>query len=135
VKRKKSLKPGIQGRTQTTAPVEPVHPKVRAVAFRIGDTVYEGDPKGSHLTLYTYLLRKKRVPAHMLDFWTSDERNHGFVTENGEFLDRREAFRQFGAARSQDLQAKGIFTTARPVSLWSSPRASPISAFPTESPH
>ena len=86
---------------------------MRAVAFKIEDKVYEGNPGGSHLALYTSLLFHKRVPADTLDAWTSHEKNHGFVTENGEFLDRQEVFRRFGADRSQDLQTKGIFQPAQ----------------------
>jgi len=85
---------------------------MRAVAFKIEDVVYEGHSGASHVALYASLRMHKRIPAVTLDIWTSDERNHGFVTETGEFLDRSEAFRRFGAARSQDLQALGAFTPA-----------------------
>ena len=98
--------------TQTTVPAEATHDKVRAVAFRIEDKVYEGNSGASHITLYTSLLLDKRVSADTLNAWTSDERNHGFVTVKGEFLGRPEVFRRFGAARSQDLRAKGMFKTA-----------------------
>ena len=82
--------------------------KVRAVAFKIEDKVYEGSLGASHITLYSALLRLKKVPAHTLDKWTSDEMNHGFVTEQGEFLPRAEVLRRCGVARSQDLRAKGV---------------------------
>jgi len=96
-----------------TLATEPASPKMRAVAFRIEDKVYEGHAGASHSTLYNTLLRNKRVSADTLDAWISVEKNHGFVTESGEFLDRSEVFRRCGAARSQDLQAKGIFTPAQ----------------------
>jgi hypothetical protein len=83
--------------------------KVRAVAFRIGDRVYEGSAGASHVELYVSLLRQRRVPAPTLEAWTSDERNHGFVTEKGVFINRPEILRRCGAARSQDLRAKGVF--------------------------
>ena len=92
-------------------PAAPTHDKVRAVAFKIADRVYEGNAGASHSVLYASLLVQKQVPADTLDTWTSDEKNHGFVTERGEFIDRLEVFRRFGATRSQDLQAKGLFRT------------------------
>ena len=82
--------------------------KVRAVAFKIEEKVYEGSAGASHLSLYNYLLLHKRMSVSTLDAWTSIEKNHGFVTEKGEFLDRAEAFRRFDAARSQDLWPKGL---------------------------
>ena len=105
MKNKKCLKTEKSARARTTVPAEPTLDKVRAVAFRIEDKVYEGASGASHITLYASLLRDKRVPANTLDTWTSNEKNHGFVTEKGEFLDRLEVFRRFAAARSQALQA------------------------------
>jgi len=105
----KCFKTGKSASDRATAPAEPIHDKVRAVAFKIDDKVYEGNAGSSHITLYASLLHQKRVPADTLDTWTSVEKNHGFVTEKGEFLDRPEVFRRFGATRSQDLQAKGVF--------------------------
>jgi len=113
MKNKKRFKNEKSARARTTVPAEQTYDKVRAVAFQIEDKVYEGNSGASHITLYTSLLLDKRVPADTLDTWTSDEKNHGFVTEKGEFLDRPQVFRRFGAARSQDLQAKGIFKTAQ----------------------
>lgn len=109
---KKVIKHAKSAGTRATAPSEPASPKMRAVAFKIEDKVYEGHAGASHSTLYNTLLRNKRVSADTLDAWISVETNHGFVTESGEFLDRSEVFRRCGAARSQDLQAKGIFTPA-----------------------
>ena len=74
--------------------------------------MYEGDSGASHIALYTSLLVHKRVHADTLATWTSDEKNHGFVTEKGEFLNRPEVFRRFGVARSQDLRAKGMLRSA-----------------------
>ena len=113
MKSQNSFKNEKAASARTTAPAEPTYDKVRAVAFKIEDIVYEGNSGASHITLYTSLLLDKRVPADTLDAWTSDEKNHGFVTEKGEFLDRPEVFRRFGAARSQDLAAKGMFKTAQ----------------------
>ena len=110
---KKCFKNGKSAGDRAAAPAEPTDDKVRAVAFKIEDKVYEGGSGASHSTLYNFLLLHKRVPADTLDTWTSVEKNHGFVTEKGVFLDRSEVFRRFGAARSQDLQAKGIFKTAQ----------------------
>ena len=86
----------------------PASDKVRAVAFRIEDRVYAGCSGASHISLYNALLTENQVPVTTLDTWTSDEKNHGFVTEKGEFLGRGEVFQRFGASRSQDLQAKGL---------------------------
>jgi hypothetical protein len=83
------------------------HDKVRAVAFAIEDKVYVGTAGESHCRLYRRLLHSRRVPANTLDIWTSNDQNHGFVTEKGTFLDRAEAFRRFGIARSQELKAQG----------------------------
>ena len=58
------------------------------------------------------LLGRKHLPVDTLDTWTSDEKNHGFVTENGEFLDRPEVFRRFGATQSEDLRARGAARVA-----------------------
>jgi hypothetical protein len=91
----------------------PASDKVRAVAFRIEDRVYEGCSGASHISLYNALLIEKQVPVATLDTWTSDEENHGFVTEKGEFLGRIEVFQRFGASRSQDLQAKGFLKPGR----------------------
>ena len=93
----------MSARARTGAPAGPAGDKVRAVAFRIEDKVYEGASGASHGTLYISLQRLKQMPPETLDTWTSDEKNHGFVTERGEFLDRPEVFRRFGADRSQDL--------------------------------
>ena len=112
MKSKKRCKRVKSARIRTTLPAEPAHDKVRAVAFKIEDKVYEGNSGASHTSLYTFLLLHNRVPADTLDTWTSDEKNHGFVTEKGEFLDRPEVFRRFAAARSQDLRARGMFQTA-----------------------
>ena len=87
------------------------HDKVRAVAFTIEDKVYVGTASESHILLYLRLRQSIQVPADTLDAWTSDDRNHGFVTEKGDFINRAEALRRFGAARSQDLKARGIFQT------------------------
>jgi hypothetical protein len=87
--------------------------QVRAVAFTIEDKVYAGAVGESHLTLYLRLLQDKRVPAATLDAWTNDDKNHGFVTHAGEFLDRAEAFRRFGTKRSQDLKAQGVLQQIR----------------------
>ena len=108
MKGKNCPKVGRPARTRTTGLAEPVPDRVRAVAFKIEGKVYEGNTGASHISLYTALLHLKRVPADTLDMWTSDEKNHGFVTEKGEFLDRPEVFRRFGASRSQDLQAGGM---------------------------
>jgi hypothetical protein len=110
---KQRVKRGKSASARTIVPVEPTCDKVRAVAFKIEDKVYEGSSGASHVNLYTFLLRHKRVPAHTLDAWTSDERNHGFVTEKGKFLDRPEVFRLFGADQSQALRAKGLFKSAQ----------------------
>jgi hypothetical protein len=110
---KQRLKRSKSSCARTAEPAQPTDDKVRAVAFKIEDQVYEGRPGASHVTLYLSLLLQKRVPADTLDIWTREEKSHGFVTEKGEFLDRSEVFRRFGAARSQDLQAKGICLTAR----------------------
>jgi hypothetical protein len=112
VKSKKRFTRDTLTRVRTAATVETPHDRVRAVAFRIEDKVYEGRAGASHIALYTSLLLLKQVPADTLDVWTSDEKNHGFVTEKGEFIDRPEVFRRFGAARSQDLRARGLFKTA-----------------------
>lgn len=112
MKTKKCFKNEPSAGTRTAVPAEPAYDKVRAVAFKIEDKVYEGHAGASHSTLYISLLLDKRVSADTLDTWTSYENNHGFVTEKGEFLDRPEVFRRFGAARSQDLQAKGLFKTS-----------------------
>ena len=113
MKTKRRFITGKSARARKTAPAKTPCDKMRAVAFRIEDKVYEGSSKATHLTLYTTLLVAKLVPAHTLDIWTSDEKNHGFVTEKGEFLDRLEVFRRFGASQSQELRAKGSFKTAR----------------------
>ena len=105
--KKKRFKNETLAHSRTRASAEPTCDKVRAVAFKIEDKIYEGNSGASHSTLYTSLRLDKRVPVGTLDTWTSDERNNGFVTEKGEFLDRSEIFRRFGASRSQDLQAKG----------------------------
>lgn len=86
--------------------------RVRAVAFRSEDKVYEGNAGASHITLCASVLHQKQVPVHTLDGWSSDEKNHGFVTKKGEFWERAEVLRRFGAARSQTLRAKGIFKPA-----------------------
>ena len=107
--RKKALsKKDEAARAPTPVPAAPACEKVRAVAFRIEGKVYEGRSGASHATLYISLLREKRVAAHAIEIWTSSEKNHGFVTENGEFLDRSEVMSRFGADRSEDLQAKGL---------------------------
>lgn len=80
--------------------------QVRAVAFKIEDTVYEGKPGETHGALYKHLWRDRIVSERTLDVWTACEEDHGFVTRTGEFLDRVEAFRRFGIARSQDLTAQ-----------------------------
>jgi hypothetical protein len=85
--------------------------KVRAVAFTIEDKVYVGKAGESHITLYLRLLQDILVPADTLDAWTGDDKNHGFVTERGDFINRAEAFRRFGTTRSQDLKAQGILQT------------------------
>lgn len=100
------------GRARTPVPAESDYVKMRAVAFKIEDKVYEGRAGANHITLYTSLLRDRRVSPDTLDAWIGDEKNHGFVTVKGEFLDRLEVFKRFGAFRSQDLQAKGVFNTA-----------------------
>ena len=107
MKRERQTKTEQSALPQTTPPAESTCDKVRAVAFKIEDKVYEGTSGASHITLYTDLLLRKRIPAATLDIWTSDEKNHGFVTEKGEFIDRREVFRRLGADQSQDLRASG----------------------------
>lgn len=77
--------------------------KVRAVAFKINDRIFEGNTGESHCALYLSLLRSKQVPSKMLDLWTHNETNHGFVTESGVFLNRPEVFRRFGTDRSESL--------------------------------
>ena len=84
------------------------HDKVRAVAFTIEGKVYAGKANESHIALYLRLLQDILVPADTLDAWTSDDRNHGFVTERGDYINRNEAFRRFGTTRSQDLKAQGV---------------------------
>lgn len=79
------------------------HDKVRAVAFTIEDKVWVGTARETHSLLYRRLRQRNLVPADTLDSWTSNDQNHGFVTHGGEFVDRAEAFRRFGAMRSQDL--------------------------------
>ena len=112
MKRKKRLKHGASASVRPIVLDDPIHYRVRAVAFKIEDKVYAGNSGESHIMLYTSLLLGKRVPAVTLDTWTSDEKNHGFVTEKGEFLGRPEVLRRFGVARSQDLQAKGVLRNA-----------------------
>ena len=85
--------------------------KVHAVAFTIQGKVYVGTPRESHIMLYLRLLRDILVPAETLDAWTGDDNNHGFVTEKGDFINRAEALKRFGATRSQDLRAQGILQT------------------------
>ena len=89
------------------------HDKVRAVAFTIEGKVYVGTARESHLMLYLRLLQDILVPADTLDAWTSDDNNHGFVTEKGDFINRAEAFKRFGTTRSQDLKAQGILQTVQ----------------------
>ena len=112
MKRKKRFTSEKPALSPAAPPKQPAHDKVRAVAFKIEDRVYEGATGASHISLYSALLLQQRVPAHTLDAWTSDERNHGFVTEKGEFLDRAEVFRRYGAALSQDLRGKGMLKNA-----------------------
>ena len=112
MKKRKPVRNEHSAHARTAALTEPTCDRVRAVAFKIEDKVYEGSSGASHVTLYTSLLLQKRVPTHTLDTWTRDEKNHGFVTEKGEFLGRPEVLRRFGAAQSQDLQAKGLFKGA-----------------------
>jgi len=81
----------------------PVGQGVYAVAFRIGAEVYAGTPRQSHIGLYMSLRLGGRVSADMLEISTRDERNNGFVTQEGAFLNRAEALRRFGAACSQNL--------------------------------
>ncbi len=113
MKKKACFQHGSSAAGRRAAPGDRTPDKVRAVAFRIEDKVYEGGSGASHVTLYSALLLEKRVSAHTLDAWTSDEKNHGFVTVKGKFLARLEVFRQFGVSRSQDLRAKGVFKTPR----------------------
>jgi hypothetical protein len=87
--------------------------KVRAVAFTIDGKVYVGKAGESHITLYLRLLQDILVPAVTLDVWTSDDNNHGFVTDRGDFINRAEAFRRFGTTRSQDLKAQGVLQTVQ----------------------
>lgn len=87
--------------------------KVRAVAFAIAGQVYAGRGTESHTMLYLRLLRDNLMPATTLDAWTSEESSHGFVTEQGKFLDRPAAFARFGTTRSEDLKAGGQAPTPR----------------------
>ena len=82
--------------------------KVRAVAFIIEGRVHVGRAGESHIRLYLRLLQDTMVPVETLDAWTGDDKNHGFVTMNGDFINRAEAFRRFGTTRSQELKAQGI---------------------------
>ena len=86
--------------------------KLCAVAFTIEDKVFVGTASESHILLYLRLLQDILVPADTLDAWTSDDKNHGFVTDKGDFINRAEALRRFGATRSQDLKAQGVFPTS-----------------------
>ena len=86
--------------------------KVHAVAFIIEDHVYVGKAGESHIALYLRLLQDLPVTVDALDAWTGDDKNHGFVTENGDFINRVEAFRRFGTTRSQDLKARGVLQTS-----------------------
>jgi len=88
---------------QTMSKDGAVHDRIHAVAFTIDDKVYAGNATDSHIILYVRLLRDNLVPVETLNTWTSDDKNHGFVTASGEFVDRVEAFKRFGVARSQDL--------------------------------
>ena len=89
------------------------HDKVRAVAFTIEDKVFVGTASESHILLYLRLLQDTVVPADTLDAWTSDDQNHGFITEKGDFINRAEALQRFGTMRSQDLKVQGILPTSQ----------------------
>ncbi len=106
--KKTVLKGGKTAASRPPIPVSPTNDKVRAVAFKIEDKVYEGSSGASHITLYASLLVNKRVPADTLAIWTRDEKNHGFVTEKGEFIGRSEVFRRMSAAYGQKQQSTNV---------------------------